>query len=200
MGRPRSGTHAVPTPTRILDAAEVAFGAHPFALARLAEIGRDAGVRRSSLLYHFDSKDALHTAVVDRLFEDLLSSFTAAVAEGGDLPATIDRLFATWLAFLDDRAAFAPMVLRGVMDGQGPVRAHLRDRLVPLLDRIEGWIVQAGVVPASVSVRTALLQIGSDTLVRASAGPLREPLWGTGHPLESVRRLFALPLDAPLPR
>jgi len=197
MGRPRSGTHAVPTPTRILDAAEVAFGAHPFALARLAEIGRDAGVRRSSLLYHFDSKDALHTAVVDRLFEDLIGSFTEAVAQGGDLMAIIDRLFGTWLRFLDARPAFAPVVLRGVMDGQGPVRAHLRDRLVPLLDRIEGWIVQAGVVPASVSVRAALLQIGSDTLVRASAGPLQQPLWGSDHPIVTVRRLFDLPVEGP---
>lgn len=199
MGRPRSGTHAVPTPTRILDAAETAFGAHPYAQARLADIAREAGLRRSSLLYHYDSKEVLHAAVVDRLFVDLLAAFSAAVAEGGDLTATIDRLFATWLAFLEGRPAFAPLVLRGVMDGQGPVRAQLQDRLVPLLDRIEGWIVQAGVVPASVSVRAALLQIGSDTLLRASAGPLQRPLWGDRHPLETVRRLFDLPRGAPIP-
>ena len=199
MGRPRSGTHAVPTPTRIPDAAEAAFGAHPFAQARLADIAREAGVRRSSLLYHYTSKDALHTAVVDRLFEDLIAAFSETVAEGGDLTTTIDRLFGAWLSFLADRPAFAPLVLRGILDGHGPVRDHLRDRLVPLIDRIEGWIREAGVAPQSVGVRAALLQIGSDTLVRASAGPLQGPLWGTDHPLLTVRRLFDLPLDVPLP-
>lgn len=193
MGRPRVGTHSVPTPTRILDAAEVVFGASTYAQARLADIARDAGVRRPSLLYHFASKEVLHGAVVDRLFTDILSRFATVSASGLGAAETIDALFATWVGFVDERPAFAPIVLRGVIDGHGTVREHLERRLVPLLDHVEAGLGQAGVAPANLTVRGALLQIGSDTLVRAAAGPLRAPLWGDEEPMLGVRRMFELP-------
>jgi AcrR family transcriptional regulator len=193
MGRPRAGTHSVPTPTRILDAAEVVFGASAYAQARLADIARDAGVRRPSLLYHFASKEALHGAVVDRLFTDLLTRFGAV--SGSDIGAaeTIDELFVTWVGFVDERPAFAPIVLRGIIDGHGTVREHLQQRLVPLLDHVEAGLRQAGVAPANLTVRGALMQIGSDSLVRAASGPLRGPLWGDEDPMVGVRRMFLLP-------
>lgn len=192
MGRPRAGAHSVPTPTRILDAAEQAFGASAYAQARLADIARDAGVRRPSLLYHFASKEVLHGAVVERLFRDLLRRFGDVSASAADPADTIDALFAAWVGFVDERPAFAPIVLRGIIDGQGPVRTQLQERLVPLLDDVEGWIRAAGVSPGRLSVRAALLQIGSDTLVRASAGSLRGALWGEEDPMVGVRRMFDL--------
>ncbi len=198
MGRPKRGTHAVATPERILDAAERAFGAHAFAAAKLADIAREADVRRPSLLYYFPSKVELHTAVVDRLFADLIRRFETLVPSSEPAKA-IDTLLLTWLAFLEERPAFAPMVLRGIVDGQERVRDHLQEQLVPLLDLLETGILAAGVAPEGLSVRSALLQIGSDSLLRASAGPLREQLWGTTPGLVTVRRLFNLPLDAPVP-
>ena len=193
MGRPRAGTHSVPTPTRILDAAEQAFGASAYAGARLADIARDAGVRRPSLLYHFPSKDVLHRAVVDRLFTDVLARFGEVGGLGSSLPETIEALFGVWVGFIDERPAFAPIVLRGILDGHGPVQDHLQNQLVPLLASIEVWIRQAGVLADDVSVRATLLQIGSATLVRGAAGPLRGPLWGNEDPMVGLRRLFALP-------
>lgn len=193
MGRPRAGTHSVPTPTRILDAAERAFGASAYAEARLADIALEAGVRRPSLLYHFSSKEALHSAVVDRLFKDLLVRFMDVSERRADGAEMVDGLFAAWVGFVEQRAAFAPIVLRGIIDGQGPVRGHLQDQLAPLLDNVEAWIRGAGVSPGRLPVRAALLQIGSDTLVRAAAGPLQASLWGAEHPMVGVRRMFDLP-------
>lgn len=193
MGRPRTGTHSVPTPTRILDAAESAFGASAYAQARLADIARDAGVRRPSLLYHFSSKEALHGAVVDRLFADLMTRFGDVSAVTGDPAETVDSLFSAWVGFVDERPAFASIVLRGMIDGHGTVRGHLEQRLVPLLDHVEAGLRHAGVAPSRLPVRGALLQIGSDSLVRAASGPLRERLWGLEDPMVGVRRLFELP-------
>jgi AcrR family transcriptional regulator len=194
MARPRTGSNAVPTPVRILDAAETGFGEHPYAQARLADIARAAGVRRPSLLYHFPTKEALHVAVVDRLFADVLQRFADVVARDVARVATIDGLFSAWMSFIEDRPAFAPIVLRGVIDGHSPVQGHLKNRLVPLLEHVEGWITKVSPTPPSIPVRSAILQIGSDTLVRAAAGPLRGPLWGERDSMENVRGLFGLPV------
>lgn len=194
MGRPRADAHAVPTKQRILDAAEQAFGRHTFAEARLADIAKAAELRRPSLLYHFPTKDLLYDAVVERLFAALLERVAAAGQQGTAAPQTIDALFQAWVDFIDERPAFAPMVLRGIIDGQGPVRKRLEDQLVPLLDQIEAYIREVGAEPQAISVRAALMQIGSDTLVRASAGPLAGPLWRDEDPMRSVRRLFDLPV------
>ena len=95
-----------------------------------------------------------------------------------------------WAGFIADRPAFAPLVVRGIIDGQGPCGSS--SGTVPLLNVVEQWIHHAGVLPSGMSARAALLQIGSDTL-RASSGPLEEALWGTTPAIETVRRLFDLP-------
>lgn len=190
MGRPRADAHQIPTPERILRAAEVTFGAQTFADASLAEIAAAAKVRRPSLLYHFSSKELLYNSVVERLFSDLFEQIATA-GQGSHTPAqTIEALFQAWVDFLAARPAFAPLLLRGIIDGQGPVRERLEQQLVPLLVQLETYIQAAGAAPAELSVRAALLQIGTDSLVRASSGPLAGPLWGDVDSMGTVRRLF----------
>jgi AcrR family transcriptional regulator len=194
VGRPRADANAVPTKQRILDAAELAFGEHPFAAARLADIAKAAGLRRPSLLYHFPTKDLLHEAVVERLFADLMGRFLEVGQRGGGALVTIDALFQAWVDFIEARPAFAPLVLRGIIDGQEVVRGRMQGQLVPLLDQIEVTIRAAGAEPRSISVRAALLQVGATTLVRAASGPLAGPLWQDEDPMVTVRRLFELPV------
>ena len=71
MARPRLDSIKVPTRQRILKAAEHHFGRAGYAEASLAEIAADAGIRRASLLYHFESKDRLYQSVLETLFEAL---------------------------------------------------------------------------------------------------------------------------------
>ena len=68
MGRPRATTQTVETAQRLLSAAEQEFGSKGFDRARLADIANIAGISRPSLLYHYNSKDALYAAVFDRPF------------------------------------------------------------------------------------------------------------------------------------
>ena len=134
MARPRTDPNAVPTIERILAAAETTFGTEGFNKARLSDIAELAGIRRPSLLYHFKTKDALHAAVVHNLFDLLRSRFGAVVRRPGGYDARMLALMQSWLDFIQERPAFAPMVLRGILDGHGPVRQRLLDELVPLLD------------------------------------------------------------------
>lgn len=180
MGRPRRDAHAVPTNERILLAAEVAFAREGYRGARLEDIAAAAGIRRPSLLYHFKTKERLYAAVTHRLFEALLARFARVMAEPGAFDDKLMELMGAFVAFLDERPSFSPIVLRDVIGGEGPTRRILLEELVPLLDHIEGWMARAGAgrLPEGVPVRAALLQIGSNAMVRASAGPLRTALWG----------------------
>ncbi len=197
MARPRRDPDAVPTVERILLAAEAAFGAEGFTRARLSDIAAAAGIRRSSLLYHFKTKELLYDAVVHRLFDELRIQFAATAYGRGTFDERLLALMQCWLDFISERTAFAPMVLRGILDGQGPVREHLNRELVPLLDWVEAWVSTAGAdrIQDGVPLRAALLQLGSDALVRAASGPLRDTLWGEPMTLKLTRMLLMVPVE-----
>ncbi|MBX3466079.1 MAG: TetR/AcrR family transcriptional regulator [Planctomycetes bacterium] len=179
MPRPAAALVAAQAPTveRLLDAAEVAFGAHGFAAARLEDIAAAAGIRRPSLLHHFSSKEALYAAVVARAFARLGEALQAAMGVGGGFPARLDALVSGYLAFLATHPAFAALVLREVMDGKGPGRDLLAGEVAPLLDAVEAFVrAERPGAPA----RAAVLQVACAPLVRTAAGPLGPRLWGDG--------------------
>ena len=182
MARPRKGTHQIPTDERILSAAESAFGELGFEGAKLADIAAEASIRRPSLLYHFGTKDALYSAVVQRLVTDLKTSLLESFVPQDDLELRVMGLMRTFVEFAEGRQAFAPIVLRGIVDGRGPMREILGRELVPLLDLVESWLA-AGTTSRThpdLNVRSAVLHLCSNALLRAASGPLRESVWGTG--------------------
>lgn len=194
MGRPPASAHAIATPERVLEAAELAFAAVGYGAAKLADIAARAGIRRPSLLYHFGSKEALYTQTVERCFSRLGQALTATMNAEGDFPTRLDRTVARYVEFLDAEPQLARIVLRELLDEQGPGRPIIMRQLVPLLDVIERFVEQLGrdVVRPDAPVRAAVLQIGSDALMRAAAGSLREPLWGPTDHSQRLARLMLL--------
>lgn len=75
------------THERILDAAEVRFAEKGFGATALGEIAEDVGIRTPSLYKHFESKQALYDAVMERL----LSPFVATLSELLDHPLGSER-------------------------------------------------------------------------------------------------------------
>lgn len=194
MARPRRDPDAVPTETRILSAAEATFGREGFTRARLSDIAEIAGIRRPSLLYHFKTKEVLYDAVVHHLFDQLRAQFVMTVQKPGGYESRMLALMQSWVDFIEEKPAFSSMVLRGVLDGHGPVRERLLVELVPLLDWVEDWLSAAGAefIPEGVPVRAAILQLGSDALIRAASGPLRGPLWGDSSGTLQLARMLLI--------
>ena len=94
---PRSGE---PTRRRILDAAYAQFYRDGFARVTLDDIARRARVTKRTLYYHFDSKDALLGAVLERQHELALERARAIVPAGTrDPAAALARLFADLAAW-----------------------------------------------------------------------------------------------------
>lgn len=180
MGRPPASANAVATPERVLAAAEWAFAAVGFGAAKLADIAKTAGIGRPSLLYHFGSKEALYAQTVERCFVRLRTLLVESMAAPASFAERLDQTVSCYVEFLDAQPQLAQIVLRELLDGQGPGRELLREQVVPLLDVLERTIVEQGgdALRPGVPVRAAVMQIGSEALLRAASGSLREPLWG----------------------
>jgi len=192
MARPKKDPNAEPTQQRILRAAELQFGANGFVRTRLEDIAEEVGIRRPSLLYHFKTKEALYEQVVQDLFEALKEDLVSEM-KPGDFSEFVLNLSVRFMEFVEKRPSFAPIVLREMIDGSGPVHTILLHQITPVLDLIEGFVKMQGGdhLPEGLSVRTALVQVSGNILLREASGSLRIPLWGDQNAtLPLVKQLF----------
>ena len=176
MGRPRKDPNRAATPERILQAAEQEFGAVPFHTVRLSDIARGAGITRPSLLYHFDSKEALYEAVVQRAFGSLATALLEPLPRDTTFPERVDALVERYARFLREQRWFARLLLREIVDGRGPGREMLVELIEPMLAMVERFLSKGR---RDLPIRAVVLNIGATALVREASGELRDVLWGS---------------------
>ncbi len=194
MARPAISSIEVPTRDRLLDAAEIEFGKSGFLGARLSDIAARAGIRRSSLLYHFKSKQMLFAAMTDRNFSELGAALMVAMQSAGDFEQRLVHVVTCLEQFLAARPSMASSMLRDMLDGHGPGNEILLKQVVPLLGLVEQFIRQESreSLGADFPYREALMSTAGNILLRAAAGELRTALWGErDNSLRLMRALFA---------
>lgn len=128
------------TRERILDAALDLFGTRGVDAVSLDEIARHVGVRKQTVLYWFDSKEALIDGVLERVATELVVVIDAAVRAAPDDP--LDRVDAVV------RAVFRPAVRRPALLGlvrevsrlSQPQADRLSARIEPLVDRAVDYL------------------------------------------------------------
>jgi AcrR family transcriptional regulator len=193
MGRPPANAAAPATAERLLDAAEQAFATQGYGGARLEDIAAAAGIRRPSLLYHYPSKDALYAAVVRRTFARLGRALSDAMARDVGFDGRLAAVVRGYADFIADNPGMAQILLRELLDAQGPGQELLLGEVAPLLDVVERFvrIEGRGSLRRGVPVRAAILQVASGIILRSAAGELQEPLWGAeDHAWTLARVLF----------
>jgi AcrR family transcriptional regulator len=193
MGRPRSADIDEATKQRVLEAAARAFAREGYDGARLEDIAREAGIRRSSLLHHFESKEALYLAVVESAFHALERSMMLSVTGKGSFEARLKRVVDAMLGFEREHRALLGVLMRGLLD-QNESGVRLVERsFVPLVDRVEAF-VRAGTAdttPRSFPTRAGILQLMIAHLVRSAMGPSGDALWkGDTHTWTLARALL----------
>lgn len=67
--------------TRILDATMLVFRRHGFRRSSIEQVAEAAGLTRQALYHHFESKEALFHAVIERIHESAIAAEDAAVSE-----------------------------------------------------------------------------------------------------------------------
>ena len=192
MARPKHGTHALPTEERILKAAESEFGKYGFERTRLEDIAKLAGIRRPSLLYHFKTKSLLYSSVVHRAFDSLRMVLVARMRPG-EFTEQVNNLVCGLEEYVQSNPAFAPIVLREIINGNGPARDILINEMDPLLSVVELWLKQQGGdnIPKDISVRYAVLNTAINILFYAASKDLAPIMWGKiNSSKETAQRLF----------
>ncbi len=193
MARPRLALDRAATSDRLLCAAEVEFGRRGFHGAKLQDIASQAGISRPSLLYHFATKQDLYRSVVRRVLEQIGSTVKDAITGADDFDSRLEGLVTGFVDFVSGRPGAARLVMREVMDDEGPGQALLIEEGLPLLEIVERFLREQGGdrVPADLPLRGALAQVMSSAFLKASSGKLETLLWGDEDPhLALTRHLF----------
>lgn len=126
--------------TRILDAAERIVQAKGVPALTLEAAAREAGVSKGGLLYHFASKEALLTGLLNRLADHVEADFLALLEAQPDSHARATRAILAWLfdhpeESCEQHQRAAAVFLAafhhdpGLLDPIRAVFARIRDRL-----------------------------------------------------------------------
>ena len=120
--RPGRPAHAL-TPADLVAAAAPLFAARGADGVSLREVAERVGIRKASLLHHFESKEALHTAVVDAAVVSLTSLIADARLDEGDFVTRLDRLGSLVCAALSARPETARLLIYEVISDGPYLRA-----------------------------------------------------------------------------
>lgn len=125
---------------RILEEATRLFADKGFNGTSVQEVADAVGVRKSSLLYHYASKDELRRAVLRKIIEhwnEALPSLLAAATSGqGQFDALVDALVAFFVA----DAYRARLVVREVLDRPDQMREMMKDHIGPWVRIVADYI------------------------------------------------------------
>lgn len=114
----------------ILDAALELLGERPD--ASMAEIAAAAGVARQTVYAHYESREALLTAVAERALADAVAAIDAAEPRRGPPADALDRLVRAWWQTVERHARVLDALAAAF-----PHAEHVHQFHSPLLERVE---------------------------------------------------------------
>jgi len=153
---------------QILEAATRQMAARGADATTLQAIADEVGIRKPSILYHFESKDALRVAVL----EDLLARWGEVMprlflATSRDGVGRFEAVMAELIGFFTSDPNRARLLVREMMDRPDEMRAYLGRFVQPWLDVVAGQIARdrdAGSTRAEVDPEAYVLTVVCMTL------------------------------------
>jgi len=122
------------TRAEILHAAEHCFAARGFARTRLDDIGDEAGIAGTAILYHYKDKRELYRAVLTDCFSGLLAALQGTLAGHGTLVQRIEALVSVIVDYVGNRPTAARLALREASTDDPEQQAELRAYAAPFLE------------------------------------------------------------------
>jgi AcrR family transcriptional regulator len=179
----------------IVEAAGRMFGEKGYDAPRVDDIAAAIGVTKPILYRHFDSKQALYIALLERHREDL-GSFPAVIPAEGSIEERMRAVLEVWIDYVETHSYAWKMLFRD--NGGGPdvaevrlgVHARAREVLVGLIRSLS----EAPIPRRELQPLAELLSMGMASLV----------LWWMDHPevprdavVDAIVRVWAGVLGTP---
>lgn len=180
MGRPRKTSGKVDTASAIRAKALEQFGRFGYESTSLAEVAKSVGVTRTTLLYYFDTKEALYDAVVQDAFTRLSTMLVSGMLGGGDFKRRVRRMVRGFLTHVDENPHLAKLMIREVIDEHGPGCRIIVEQGLPVLGIVEEFIMREGRLRKDQKglLREVLLQISTSVMLKSASGELKQSFWG----------------------
>ncbi len=197
------------TRAALLRAASSAFATHGFAGARTQALADAAGVNKALILYYFESKQGLYSAVLLDHIERAQAAITGELDPAATPPERLDAFVGALGRYMGDEPDFAPLVMREQMDGSHRLEPEVRTRFFGFFGTSRA-ILEEGIADGSFRRldphATHLSLVGSLVMYQLTR-PARETYRREGDPpgpipewgeyVEHVRHLFAIGLRPP---
>ncbi|NNU79498.1 TetR family transcriptional regulator [Halovulum dunhuangense] len=134
----------------ILAAALDVFSAHGFRGATLDQIADAAGLSKPNLLYYFDSKEAIHQALLTRLLDTWLDPLRQIDPQGDplrELTGYIRRKLKMSRDYPRESRLFANEILQGAPRMQSEIEGALKALVDEKTEVIRVWIAAGRIAP-----------------------------------------------------
>jgi len=128
---------------QIFSAALTVFSAQGFRGATLDQIAQEAGMSKPNLLYYFDSKEAVHIALLENLLKTWLDPLRELNDDGEPLQNILDyvkRKLAMSRDFPSESRLYANEILRGAPHLQHFLSGELKELVDDKTALIKRWI------------------------------------------------------------
>lgn len=136
------------TRERILDAAELLFAERGYDGTTLRDVATRVGLRNPSLYNHFESKESLYAAVLERGIGPVLHLLGGFVDQRRDAAAAAEEIFRVVMGLLTGRPALPRLLQHEALSGGQRLTPMLREFIVPILrhgrDVAEPSAIEAG--------------------------------------------------------
>jgi TetR/AcrR family transcriptional regulator len=136
--------------TAILSAGLDVFSKYGFRGSTLDQIADAAGLSKPNLLYYYPSKEAIHTALLERLLENWLDPLKALEGTGDpieEIMAYAERKLALSRDFPRESRLFANEILQGAPRIEDILRTDLKDLVDEKAKIIQGWADAGKIAP-----------------------------------------------------
>jgi AcrR family transcriptional regulator len=180
MARPRKDERPDDTAARLRATALEHFGRSGFEPTSLSAIAKEVGITRTSLLYHFETKEKLYNAVVQEAFTNLATVLVESLAGRGGIAPRVRRMLSQLIEHVEANPNLAKLMIREVIDERGPGCTIIVDQGMPVLTMVEDFFMEGGRIKSNQRslLREILLQITTSVMLKSASGGMRETFWG----------------------
>jgi AcrR family transcriptional regulator len=133
-------TQPKPRKEEILDVATRQFAERGYEGTSMNDVAEAVGVRKASLFYHFETKEALYEAVLDRLIATIAMPLGAAYEAQGTWEERLVNAADTVTSVIASHPHAAKLLLREAMDWGPVARGELSGHVVAVLEASAAFI------------------------------------------------------------